>query len=299
VSLGGSSWPLGEESTVLLRKSSLGDVILVGSVSAVLPGHVTLVTDTRWFGIASRLRGVDEVVAWPETAHGVPSGRVVDLHGSLRSRWLLRGRKADRLRKHSIRRRLRLLTSRIGNRPTVPVVYGRACGITPAGPPWIDVPRAPDGTLVLVPGAAWATKRWSAERFGSLGRGWTGPVVVLGGPGELALCEQIAGYCGGRVLVESGFDQSVSLMERASVVVSGDSGLMHLAGACGVPVVALFGPTAPSDGFFVYSGDTVEVPVGCRPCSLAGDHACPVGHHRCMDLDVDVVLETVCRVGRS
>ncbi|MBT3223998.1 MAG: hypothetical protein HN348_33435, partial [Proteobacteria bacterium] len=71
------------------------------------------------------------------------------------------------------------------------------------------------------------------------------------------------------------------------------SGPMHLAGAAGVPVVALFGPTNPDDGFFVYRGCIVRHQCECQPCSLHGQTQCPKGHHRCMNIEPVRVIEAV------
>ena len=88
-------------------------------------------------------------------------------------------------------------------------------------------------------------------------------------------------------------------MLRASrVVVSGDTGLMHLATAVGTRVVALFGPTVRQFGFFPYrSPSTVlEVALECRPCSAQGGPACPLGHHRCL---LEILPEAVLGGGNS
>ena len=156
--------------------------------------------------------------------------------------------------------------------------------------PWIDLSRAPDGTLVIVPGAAWATKCLSAKTAVAVGVAWEGPVAVVGGPDEAVLCKEVSrGIPGSVVIAEVGFASVFSVLSRAEAVVAGDTGLMHLAAACGVPVVALFGPTSPDDGFWVHPGAVVESDLPCRPCSLHGDDSCPLGHHRCMDHDAEEV----------
>ncbi len=71
--------------------------------------------------------------------------------------------------------------------------------------------------------------------------------------------------------------ESASLLAACSVLVSGDSGPMHLASAVGTPVVGLFGPTTREWGFFP-SGPrdaVLETDLPCRPCSLHGDCPCP------------------------
>jgi heptosyltransferase-2 len=72
--------------------------------------------------------------------------------------------------------------------------------------------------------------------------------------------------------------------------------MLHVAEACGVPVVALFGPTHPRLGFGPLREDSVvlSVELSCRPCDLHGPHRCPKGHHRCMrDIPVELVLREV------
>lgn len=71
--------------------------------------------------------------------------------------------------------------------------------------------------------------------------------------------------------------QSAALFSRCRVLVSGDSGPMHLAGAVGVPVVALFGPTTREWGFFPQGARDIvlQADLACRPCSLHGKKDCP------------------------
>jgi heptosyltransferase-2 len=80
--------------------------------------------------------------------------------------------------------------------------------------------------------------------------------------------------------------QSAAMLERASLLVSNDSAPMHLAGAVGTPVIAIFGATAPSYGFGP-SGPfdrVVETPgLACRPCAIHGGPKCPIGTFECME----------------
>ena len=194
------------------------------------------------------------------------------------------------MRKHGLRRRARLLAPWIPRRPAVPELYAKACGVAVAPLPWIEIERVPEDLLVLVPGAAWATKQWKPAEFIRLGRRWPGEVAVLGGPGEEALCDGLVGAIEGAYAhAGRGFERAFELFSRASAVVGGDTGLLHLAGACGEPVVMLFGPTDPDDGFFVYPGKAVHRTLACRPCSLHGANRCPLVVQRCMDIPAERV----------
>ncbi len=79
--------------------------------------------------------------------------------------------------------------------------------------------------------------------------------------------------------------ESGAALKRAAALISGDTGVMHMATAVGIPVVALFGPTVRQFGFFPYRADrssVIELPLDCRPCSAQGGPSCPLGHHRCL-----------------
>ena len=89
---------------------------------------------------------------------------------------------------------------------------------------------------------------------------------------------------------------SGALLRRTRVVVSGDTGPMHLATAVGAPVIALFGPTVEEFGFFPYraAAEVLQRDLPCRPCSTKGGPRCPLGHHRCLeDLAPSEVLSHV------
>lgn len=105
--------------------------------------------------------------------------------------------------------------------------------------------------LVLNPGAAWPNKRWPAERFGALAsrlRDATGlRALVTWGPSERALAESVAAASDGAAELAPPTaiaDLSV-LMRDAALVVSGDTGPLHIAAAMGTPLVGLYGPTWP------------------------------------------------------
>jgi heptosyltransferase I len=105
---------------------------------------------------------------------------------------------------------------------------------------------------LLNPGAAWPNKRWPAERFGQVAaflrevRGL--PSFVLWGPGEEALASAVVAASGGaaRLAPSTGLADLLALSRAAALLISGDTGPLHVATAAGTPVVALFGPTNPA-----------------------------------------------------
>lgn len=141
---------------------------------------------------------------------------------------------------------------------------------------------------VLCPGARHFTKRWPLERWSQLGRelradGWR--VAVAGSADERDVVAAAAGEIPDAFIVcGHPLPDMAALFEQAAVVVSNDSGLMHLAAGVGTRVVALFGPTVPEFGFcpFRARSEVMENRMSCRPCSAFGGPRCPEKHFRCM-----------------
>jgi len=148
----------------------------------------------------------------------------------------------------------------------------------------------------------WPIAHWSAlaERLEAAGY----RPVVVGGPEDRGLAQQLVAEGGGGNSVPSAagefsLQETGALLARARVVVSGDTGVMHMATGVGTPVVALFGPTVGQFGFFPYRAPAVVVEraLDCRPCSATGTAACPLGHHRCLtDVTPEEVAATVERL---
>ncbi len=285
------------QGTVLVRRSSLGDVVLLGAIAASVPRPVTVVTDPPYVALAARLRGVDRAVAFGDHAKAVSMGSaVIDLQASMATRRAFPG--ARRLRKRSVARRAWLWWGVGRGRPPVPMLYAEAAATEAWRPPWFDLPAVVRDTLILVPGAAHGPKRPPMPLLEAAGRSWAGPVRVLGGPEEGGLVDAlVARIPGATGLAERGFDQTLQAMARGAAVVCGDTGLMHLAGACACPVVALFGPTHPADGFGVHDGAVVQRDgLSCRPCALHRVARCRMGDRRCMDLPAEQLLAALRRV---
>lgn len=167
---------------------------------------------------------------------------------------------------------------------------------------WLGERGIPPGSpiVALAPGAAWPTKRWPEERYQVLARHFAeagNHVLVLGGPEETERCRRVALAAGARGHVAAGgFTrmETGALLASARLLVTNDTGLMHMACALDRPVVAVFGPTARQLGFFPFRARSrvVETDLPCRPCAKHGSKACPKGHFRCMlDIDPETVMK--------
>jgi ADP-heptose:LPS heptosyltransferase len=125
---------------------------------------------------------------------------------------------------------------------------------------------------ILNPGGGWESKLWPAERFGELARGLRdlGLVpLVSWGPGEEALAARVVDASAGAAVrsFPTTLLDYIEVARRAALVVSADTGPLHLACAVGTPVVALFGPTDPArNGPFAREDVVVRRLPPCAPC---------------------------------
>jgi len=163
---------------------------------------------------------------------------------------------------------------------------------------WPDSPEL----LAVAPGAAWPTKRWPAEFFAEAAAGLAErhglKVILLGSEKDLDVCEQVVEYLGQKNCLnlagKLSLRGSAAAVEASKILLSNDTGLMHIATAVGTPVVAVFGCTTSHLGYFPYQAakaKVVETKLYCRPCTHNGRRRCPLGHFRCMrDIKVERVV---------
>ena len=162
-----------------------------------------------------------------------------------------------------------------------------------------------DSTRPLVafnPVALWETKLWRNDRFALLGDRLINEqganVVFTGGPGDRAVIHSIRQMMTAPSADLSGrttLTMLAALYQRSTLLVTTDTGPMHLAAAVGTQVVALFGPTAPwRTGPF---GDGHQVIRTTPPCSPCFKRQCDVHRCRCMtDITVDQVADAVKQI---
>ena len=162
----------------------------------------------------------------------------------------------------------------------------------------------------VLPGSQWGTKRWPAEHFAALiDRLSEWPrthCALFGAPHERDIAAAVAAARRAPAIDFVGKTPLRALpayMERCDVVVSNDTGPMHIAAALGKPIVTLYGPTTPALGFSPYGVAWEEASVaslGCRPCHAHGPERCPLSHWRCMrELRPEQVAQAVARLLRA
>ena len=165
----------------------------------------------------------------------------------------------------------------------------------------------PARLLAICPGAEFgSSKQWPASHFIMLctrlfADGWR--VVIMGSAGDAAIAQEI--YEGveqklGRSLTDRCFNlagkttlaEAIDIMAACALAVSNDSGLMHVAAALNLPVVALYGSTSPEfTPPLAPMAKILTTPIECRPCF---DRECRFGHKRCMtDIEPARVLTAI------
>lgn len=124
--------------------------------------------------------------------------------------------------------------------------------------------------VVLVPGARWDTKVWPAESFGRLASMLPLKSVVVGSSKDAPIADRIVGMAGGKTVSLAGrttLAELIEVMRDARMVVSNDSGPMHIAAALNVPVAAIFGPTSPErTGPYGRGHVIIRSERECSPC---------------------------------
>ncbi|MBK7435016.1 MAG: glycosyltransferase family 9 protein [Chitinophagaceae bacterium] len=150
------------------------------------------------------------------------------------------------------------------------------------------------GYIALVIGAALNTKKMPLHKLKELCLAIDHPIILLGGKEDhengkaIAKVDEIKIYnaCGKYSLHES-----ADLVRRSKLVITHDTGLMHIAAALQKPIISVWGNTVPAFGMYPYYGsrsqqhyDVVQVSqLWCRPCSKIGYDKCPKGHFNCME----------------
>jgi heptosyltransferase-2 len=154
----------------------------------------------------------------------------------------------------------------------------------------------------MAPGAAYGpAKRWFPERFAAVADRLAGryacPVILFGSAGDRPGTEAVQSAARTALVDVAGrtnLGDAIALIACCDLFVTNDSGLMHVAGALGVPTVAIFGSTNPKTTYPLGERTVlVRRPVDCSPCLK---QECPTDF-RCMDLvTVEEVLEHSIRL---
>lgn len=150
------------------------------------------------------------------------------------------------------------------------------------------------GYVAIVIGAALATKKMPLHKLKELCAAIQFPIILLGGKEDVEEGKAIAAVDDIKIYNACGkfnLNESADIVRGARLVVTHDTGLMHIAAALQKPIISIWGNTVPAFGMYPYYGklsaqhfDVVEInKLWCRPCSKIGYDKCPKGHFKCME----------------
>ena len=311
---------------LIIRFSSIGDIVLTTPVVRCIrkqypDAEIHFLTKHSFRGIVEHNPYIDKIHTLGDSfelmLHELAVEEydyVIDLHHNLRTLRVkkhLKKAKAFSFNKLNVEKFI-LTNFKINTLPKIHIVDRtfecvKSLGVVDDGMgldyfiPAIDEIKKDDiptshmhGYIGLVIGAALATKKFPLHKLKELCAAINHPIILLGGKEDyedgkkIAEVDEIKIYnaCG-----KFNLNESASLVKGAKLVITNDTGLMHIAAALQKPIISLWGNTVPSFGMYPYYGgrsnkqyDIVEInKLWCRPCSKIGFKKCPKGHFKCME----------------
>lgn len=157
-----------------------------------------------------------------------------------------------------------------------------------------------NGYIAVVIGAFHNTKRLTGEKIISICKKTELPVIFLGGQENKEEAENIKFEIGEKAYNACGkfnINQSASLVKQCRVILTPDTGLMHIAAAFNKKIVSVWGNTVPEFGMYPYNShpdsEMFEIKgLKCRPCTKIGFKQCPKKHFKCInDLNEDMIAK--------
>jgi ADP-heptose:LPS heptosyltransferase len=307
---------------LVVRFSSIGDIILTTPVvrhlkKQVEGAEIHYLTKAAFVPLLENNPYVDRVHAFSDDLnHTVNSLKeigfdyIIDLHHNARTerlkmklkrmdfsvnklnvqKWLYVNLNIDRLPDiHMVDRNLDTIRSFITERDQQGLDY-----FLPEGD-IVDMQSLPrpfrSGYIAMAIGAQHQTKRLPPELLLNLCASLKHPLIILGDHHDQNEAEaivkalpekQILNKCG-----ELSIHQSASLIQQSRLLITHDTGLMHIGAAFGKIILSIWGNTVPKFGMFPYMADPASVQfevdgLRCRPCSKIGYQKCPRKHFKCM-----------------
>lgn len=320
---------------LIIRFSSIGDVVLTTPIIRCLKQQVPnaeihFITKKKFSTILENNPFVDKLITIQSSINEVISDLkkekydwVIDLHKNVRTlslkqklkapsrsfpkinieKWMLVKFKIDRMPKMHVVDRYFETVKHLGIKNDL-----LPCDFFISKESIIDVQTELDITtsfITIAIGTQFATKRMPLEKLIEIVNQINEPIVLVGGSMDSELAEQlienfpsktIKNACGGFSL-----HQSASIVKQSKLLLTNDTGMMHIASCYEIPTVSVWGNTVPSFGMFPYFPKNPELfsihevkGLSCRPCSKIGFQKCPKGHFNCMmKQDVNEIISDV------
>ena len=309
---------------LVIRFSSIGDIVLTTPVVRCLKQQVKdatvhFLTKETYYGLVKSNPNVDKVIvlnkSWEFMIHQLQLEEydyIIDLHHNLRT-WKVKqalGVKSFSFDKLNIQKWL-LTAVKINKLPAIHIVDRyletvKSFGVVNDGKgldyfiPEKDQIKETDlpmshrfGYIALVIGAALNTKKLPIHKLKELCLQIDFPIILLGGKEDRSAGDEIASVNEIKVYNACGkfnLNESADLVRNARLIITNDTGLMHIAAAFKKKIISVWGNTVPQFGMDAYYGNETisnfksEIKnLSCRPCSKIGYNKCPKKHFKCME----------------
>lgn len=314
---------------LILRFSSIGDIVLTTPIIRCLYEQVGCeihyLTKSQYVDLLSHSPYISQVHTFTKSLSDIKAplvhenyDHIIDLHKNLRSKRIISmlGKPHTDFDKANIKKWLMVYVKR--RKPITHIVdrYFEALPIDNDGlgldffisqdlekefaNKFETIIRSPYTIINL--GATHRTKRIPIAKIKDILGQDHQRIILIGGSDVVQESKNIAdqhrvtNLVGQMSLLESAY-----LIKRAQMMITGDSGMMHIGAAYKLPMITLWGSTVPALGMSPYYGAQAvdhfchEVTsLGCRPCTKIGRSECPKGHYKCMnDLSVQAINQSV------
>lgn len=324
---------------LIIRFSSIGDIVLTTPVirclQQQLDGKIELhfLTKNQYRGILTSNPRITKVYGIEKSTNEIVEDLkleqydyIIDLHKNLRSKRVIRKLKVLSFTFDKLNYQKWLLTTfKINKLPKIHIVERYLNALKPLGiendglgleyyipeNDVVDIKSLPlshqNGYVSFAIGAQHNTKRLPLEKMCKILQQLNLPVVLLGGKEDVAAAEFIQETVGEKVFNGCGkfnLNQSASMVKQSNVLLTHDTGLMHIGAALGTSIVSVWGNTIPEFGMYPYYPNHPEKFVivennelSCRPCSKIGYDKCPKKHFNCMNgLDDEEIVKKIIEI---
>jgi len=330
---------------LIIRFSSIGDIVLTTPVvrclkKQIATAEIHFLTKSNYSATVAHNPYIDKVHYLEKSLQDVIAqlqteefDYVIDLHNNMRSFKVKEalGKKSFSVSKLNLRKWI-LTNFKVNTLPSVHIVDRymetvKEFGVVNDGAGLdyfiadedrikeTDLPASHQaGYIGIVIGAALNTKKYPFMKLRRLCELLDHPIILLGGLEDADEGEKIASVDSIKIYNSCGkfnLNESADLVRRAKMIITNDTGLMHIATAFKKPVISLWGNTVPEFGMYPYYGDNflknftereqrspydiLEIRnLSCRPCSKIGYDVCPKGHFKCMEkIDPKMIMERI------
>lgn len=318
---------------LVIRLSSIGDIVLTSPVVRCLKNQlenveIHFVTKQKYACILQSNPNIKKVHVFddnfPELFHELNSEKfdyIIDLHRNFRSGRIKRRVKGKSFSVNKLNwQKMLLIRFKINRLPKTHIVDRymetvSALGVKndrkgldyfiPENEQFKNCDLPPtfqNGYIAFVIAGTYPTKKLPVEKISEICQNVNYPVILLGGKEEFDEGEKVLSQSKGNVLNYAGkmsLNFSASLVQNANIVLTNDTGLMHIAAAFKKKILSFWGNTMPAFGMVPYEtgpqSRQMEIEgLKCRPCSKLGHQKCPKKHFKCMnEISVDKVLRWI------